>query len=194
MSRNLHFFYYLFPTAEAWRHPEQADNVYWVFFFWSVGAAHRSGPQAELSAGWMTMNRVLDRCRIIDKHRESSSMRHQLCSYRNFPGSHLGKVFACSVCRKRKSKCRSTVTSKQKDPRVYKVDQTLYFKQQLEVALACLHTGAMLLQASSPFRENVVVGPPTVRSAGITGGSDTHCEPLLWMRNKELLACIYEMN
>lgn len=22
------FFYYLFPTADAWRHPDQADNVY----------------------------------------------------------------------------------------------------------------------------------------------------------------------
>lgn len=193
MSRNLHFFYYLFPTAEAWRHPEQADNVYWVFFFWSVGAAHRSGPQAELSAGWMTMNRVSDRCRIIDKHHESSSMLHKFCSYRNFPGSHLGKVLhAAFVERGRVSV--DLPWRPAKDPRVYKVDQTLYFKQQLEVALACLHTGAMLLLASSPFRENVAVGPLTVRSAGTTGGSDTHCEPLLWMRNKELLACIYEMN
>lgn len=116
MSRNLHFFYYLFPTAEAWRHPEQADNVYWVFFFWSVGAAHRSGPQAELSAGWMTMNRVSDRCRITDKHRESSSMLHKFCSYRNFPGSHLGKVLRAAFVEKRKSKCRSTVTSSKGPP------------------------------------------------------------------------------
>lgn len=45
-----------------------------------------------------------------------------------------------------------------KRPQVYKVDQTLYFKQRFEAALECLHTGAMLLQASLPFRENVVVG------------------------------------
>lgn len=77
---------------------------------------------------------------------------------------------------------------------MYKVDQTFYFKQQSEVALACLHTGAVLLQASSPFRESAVAGTLAVRSAGTTGGIDRHCEPLLWMRNKELLACIYEMN